>query len=556
MQVKTVLVVSGGGFQGLALIKALHILSNVRVILTDCYSENVSRYFADAFFQSPLIQEETLFLDFTLTLCLRESVEAVFPSTNYELDLLSRHRDKFEARGIDVFVSERPLLDIALDKKKFYEWLKNERLPSLPYFDSPLKESACFPLFGKPRSGWGGRGAYVVANLDEYLALGDDFKRDYLWQPLLKEFEEFSIDFSIDTKRNISPIAIRRRIRNLGGFAILCEPTRHPELNEVAIKTIRLLSLVGACGIMNLQILETKEGYWISDLNPRVGTSMPLSLINGNNPVEFLLGINRGEIKKSNLFIRPCHRTLRTLEEHRIPNLELENVRGVIFDLDDTLFDQKDWIFRKLVLTWEREHATLPDRKRFLTLAMRIVEEGNRSKLFDSLCEELDLKMTDKDRLIDTYRCVQPDGCRVYQDTLPCLIQLRRLGYKLGLITDNPPATQKEKLEKCGFKGYFDEILLTGEFNLSKPDPHTFQIIAFHLNLDLNDLVMVGDNLFRDIQGALDSGFKHAFHIQRPGGLFNFNHDLASMIMPMDGCTSITNLRELLRHLPGPLIYE
>ncbi|MGO8754181.1 MAG: HAD-IA family hydrolase [Gallionellaceae bacterium] len=552
MRVKTVLVISGGGFQGLALIKAMHLLPNVRVLLADCYSENVSSYFADAFFQSPLLNDGQAFLDFAFALCERESVEAVFPSTNFELDLLSRHRGSFKERGIDVFVSDRPLLDLAQDKKQFHAWLINEGLPSLPCFDSPLDQGAGFPLFGKPRGGWGGRGTQVVHDREDYLALADEYKRDYLWQPLLMGFDEYSVDFSINAQSDISSLAIRRRIRALGGFAILCEPSTHARVGEVAADTIRRLPLLGARGIMNLQILVTQDGCWVSDLNPRVGTSMPLSLINGDNPVAFLLGACADEATKPSPPKRPCFRALRTLEERCIPNLDLDSVRAVVLDLDDTLLDQKDWILRKLIMTWERERALLPEKKRFLGMALRIVEEGNRSRLFDALCEELNLGESDRSRLIGTYRSVQPDGCRLYHDVLPCLTQLRRLGYGLGLITDNPPASQREKLEKSGLAGYFDAILLTGELEMTKPDRDAFQEMARRLNQEPDDIVMVGDNLFRDIQGALDFGFKHAFHIQRTGSFFNFSHELATEVMPLDRCTAVNTLRELLWHLRGP----
>jgi len=63
---------------------------------------------------------------------------------------------------------------------------------------------------------------------------------------------------------------------------------------------------------------------------------------------------------------------------------------------------------------------------------------------------------------------------------------------------------------------------------------------------------MVGNNLFRDTQGACYAGYQHAFHIQRAGALFNFNPDLVRRIGNiMPTCTSITSLNELFWHLTG-----
>ena len=110
MRLISALIVSGGGFQGLGLIKALRAVTGTRVLVADCHAENVSRYFADAFFLAPLLRDERVFLEFVLNLCERESVNAVFASTDYELELLARHRDAFRALGATVYVSDTPLL--------------------------------------------------------------------------------------------------------------------------------------------------------------------------------------------------------------------------------------------------------------------------------------------------------------------------------------------------------------------------------------------------------------------------------------------------------------
>ena len=63
---------------------------------------------------------------------------------------------------------------------------------------------------------------------------------------------------------------------------------------------------------------------------------------------------------------------------------------------------------------------------------------------------------------------------------------------------------------------------------------------------------MVGNNLFRDMQGSCNAGYRHAFHIQRAGALFNFNPDLLRRVgNVMPACTSITSLNELFWYLTG-----
>lgn len=543
--------VSGGGFQGLGLIKALRAVRGTRVLVADCYAENVARFFADAFFLAPLVKEEAAFLDFALGLCERESVSSVFASTDYELELLSRHQPAFASRGATVYVSHMPLLRLAADKLAFYQWLQSENLPCLPCYASPEDSDAIYPLIGKPRRGWGGRGVRVLSDRKDVEAVSHDSGEEYVWQPCLQAFEEYSVDFSVDVAGALSPLGFRRRIRSLGGFAILCEPGAPAHVRDAARHTIERLVSLGARGPMNLQLLRAGDACWISDLNPRAGTSMPLSLAAGMNPLAFLL-TGEADNAKDSVVPGSRARALRYLEERIIPDMQLDNVRGVVFDLDDTLLDQKAWMVSKLELTWEKERSILPEREAFLSLALQVIEEGNRAHLFDALCLQLGLDEAARLRLIETYRNAQPQDRPLYCDTLVTLQRLRQLGYRIAILTDNPPASQRLKLEVCGLMPQVDVLVLTADLNRQKPDPEVFAECARLLDLPPGQLIMVGDNLYRDIRGSQAAGYRHAFHVHRAGAFFNFSPDLAARVRgEASQGTPITGLNELFWHLPG-----
>lgn len=547
MKLTSILIVSGGGFQGHALIKALRAVPGIRILVADSYSENVSRYFSDGFFLAPLLEHTQLFLNFLTGLCEQEEVEAIFASTSFELNLLSSRKAEFMTKGITIYVSDAALLDIANDKLLFYRWLNNECLPCQPCYATPHDEGVIFPLIGKPRNGWGGKGVCVLENQAAVKGFTAGKLEDYAWQPCLQDFEEYSVDFAIDVMGNISPLAFRRRIRTLGGLAILCEPGAPEFVRDLARCTIERLIPLGALGPMNLQILRQDDACWVSDLNPRVGTSMPLDLVTAHNPISFLFVHEKSE--ESAPDSGTCFRTLRYLEERCIPSLELEDVHGVVFDLDDTLLDQKEWIFSKLELLWEYERTSLPSSVEFLSMALRILEEGNRAHLIDAICQELRLDNDTRVRMIEAYRNVKPDSCKLYEDVFPTLDQLRRMGYKLALVTDNPVASQQQKLMVCRIKHLFDVVLLTGELGMQKPDSRVFDEISQRIGFAAEQLIMVGDNLFRDIQGALFAGYKHGFHIQRPGAFFNFNMSLAQRVIEKSpAITSIESLNEITWH--------
>jgi len=546
----TALIVCGGGFQGLSLIKALREVAGTRVLVLDTFEENVARYFADACFLAPPLSDADRFLEYALRLCQQEAVDTVFAATNHELDLLSRHRAAFTALGTVVQVSASTVLALAADKLKLYGWLTDEGLSCLPFFENILDPAATPPFIGKRRDGWGGRNVQVVNSIAEARSFSDPGKGAFVWQPLLPEFDEYSIDCAVDQRGRISPLYCRRRIRTLGGFAILGQTGAPDHVLNLANSCLNRLAALGALGPLNLQILRQGDASWVSDLNARVGTSMPLSLVADGNPIEFLLnGVSGSALGSA---AGPRARSLRYLSERYVPDLQLDLVRGVVFDLDDTLLDQKAWILAKLELTWQSATDRLPAHDHFMALALHIIEEGNRSHLFDALAKELGWESLTRTSMIESYRMALPESAPVYPDVLATLTQLRRLGYKLGLLTDNPVASQQQKLEVCGLGPLFDALLFTSALGANKPDPKGFHACSEALGMSAGSLVMVGDNLFRDILGSQSAGFRHGFLVRRKGSFFNFNPALARYAgLDLRQCTPVDELSELFAHLRG-----
>ena len=188
-----------------------------------------------------------------------------------------------------LYVSDTPLLELARDKLLFYRWLVNEGLPCLPCYTTPLDPNAAFPLIGKPRRGWGARGLHILADREAFLKISIDQNQEFVWQPCLREFDEYSVDFSISIEGEISPLHFAAASAQRMGSQSSVSLVRLPHVRETAQRVLERMVPLGARGPMNLQILRIGDSCWVSDLNPRAGTSMPLSLAIGLNPVAFLL---------------------------------------------------------------------------------------------------------------------------------------------------------------------------------------------------------------------------------------------------------------------------
>ncbi|MCH7344186.1 HAD-IA family hydrolase [Pelomonas sp. CA6] len=547
MKARSLLLLCAGGYQGLALIQGLQTLPGLRLIVADAWADNVTRHLADLYVVAPPLSEREAFEDFLLRLCREQGVELLMAATGHELETVERLRGELRALGVTVLVSSGRALRLGRDKLDFYRWLADEGHPALPFYEHPEAEGAPPWLIGKGRATWGGRELLRHRRGQDRV----ETPEAYVWQPLLQDFEEFSVDVAVRPDGAVSPLALRRRLRTVGGYAVVCEPGAPAEVEAAARAVVQGLAVEGACGPLNLQLLRWEGGVAVTDFNPRVGTSMALSVCAGLNPLEFLLAPPRPEAPPARP-AAPLWRSTQLFRQQAVPRLALDGVRGVVLDLDDTLLDQKAWMLDKLRLCWAALADRLPPQPQFLADGWALIEEGQRADLFDRLCARHGWDAALRDALIEAYRAALPAQAVLYPEVLGVLEQLRRAGYRLALLTDNPAASQRQKLRVSGLPALLDAVLLTAELGCRKPEPAAFRAAADALALPPEALVMVGDNLHRDIHGALCAGYRHAFQLTRPGAFFNFDRRRWRELHPEhDAWTALDDLRGLHAHLPA-----
>ncbi|WP_042149445.1 HAD family hydrolase [Paucisalibacillus sp. EB02] len=99
----------------------------------------------------------------------------------------------------------------------------------------------------------------------------------------------------------------------------------------------------------------------------------------------------------------------------------------------------------------------------------------------------------------------------VFDDTFHVLEELKK-DYQLLLLTNGSPSLQNIKLEITPeLKAYFNDILISGDFGVGKPDPSIFQYILERNNLTKEQAIMIGDNLHTDILGSNRIGMENVW---------------------------------------------
>lgn len=106
---------------------------------------------------------------------------------------------------------------------------------------------------------------------------------------------------------------------------------------------------------------------------------------------------------------------------------------------------------------------------------------------------------------------------RLSPETRHLLGCLRRQ-YKLLLLTNGVPQTQREKVRASGCEDFFDMVVVGGEHTEQKPFVSIFKLCFDMLEVEPRDCVMVGDSLEADIQGGFNAGVLASVWINGAGG--------------------------------------
>jgi putative hydrolase of the HAD superfamily len=109
--------------------------------------------------------------------------------------------------------------------------------------------------------------------------------------------------------------------------------------------------------------------------------------------------------------------------------------------------------------------------------------------------------------------------------------------FQLAMITNGPGENQRSRLAPLSLDGYFESIVVSGEFGIRKPDPAIFNHVLEAIDVPASSAVYIGDSYTADVGGAKGAGLS-AVWLNREGSA-----------MPSDGAqpdATIATLDELL----------
>ncbi len=186
------------------------------------------------------------------------------------------------------------------------------------------------------------------------------------------------------------------------------------------------------------------------------------------------------------------------------------NIDAVIFDLDDTLYSEKQYIrsgYKKIA-----EYFNIPDMEEEMWNCFE-----NGGKAIDEVLKAHGL-ISKKEQALYIYRFQEPK-ISLYSGVGELLIRIKKKK-KIGIITDGRPEGQRAKLKALNIN--VDKVIITDELGgaeYRKPNPKAFEIMQKELNTEFEKMVYIGDNIKKDFIAPQKLGMKYIW-FKNPDGLY------------------------------------
>lgn len=222
----------------------------------------------------------------------------------------------------------------------------------------------------------------------------------------------------------------------------------------------------------------------------------------------------------------------------------MTGVQCVVFDIDDTLYLERDYVrsgFHAVGEHLRRTHGV----DGFSRRAWELFESGHRGSTFDVVLAELGMAGALVSELVKVYREHKPD-IELLDDARKLLEELSTK-VRLAIITDGPVESQQRKVDRLGLIRCCEEIVLTGALGpeFAKPSPAAFIRVQDRFDLPPTACVYIGDNPRKDFQAPVKLGWR-AVRVRRAGGLHEEHRGHPSVIEWPDMRVSLSSLTDSL----------
>lgn len=200
----------------------------------------------------------------------------------------------------------------------------------------------------------------------------------------------------------------------------------------------------------------------------------------------------------------------------RIP----EGVRGIIFDLMDTLAHLEPGIYEETHRKSAHALGVSPERLKWAWTNSRkrasIGSFRSTKARIEWVARQLDVTLSDEQlsRIVEEEETMWQKKIQLDKDAISLLEHLRDLGYGLAIVS-NGPVAMRDMGKSLGIGHLVDTFVSSLEVGTLKPEPMIYRRTLERLGLEASECVFIGDGDDHELDGAREMGM-YAIRINRP----------------------------------------
>jgi putative hydrolase of the HAD superfamily len=180
-------------------------------------------------------------------------------------------------------------------------------------------------------------------------------------------------------------------------------------------------------------------------------------------------------------------------------------VRGIFFDLDETLISHKNQLANFIAFQYNlyfEKLKKIPFEEWKVTF-IKLEKNGYVSKdiVYQKLTKIFNISICSQElyqHFLDTFHFYTAP----YDGSIELLHYLKSQELRIGLITNGGTHIQENKIKMLKYEHIFDEIVISESAGIEKPNPKIFELMFTKLALEPEECIYIGDHPVNDIEGA------------------------------------------------------
>lgn len=189
-------------------------------------------------------------------------------------------------------------------------------------------------------------------------------------------------------------------------------------------------------------------------------------------------------------------------------------IKGVVFDLDHTLYDRYGTIEEGAPIIYEKFQKRLAPGLGIEDVAVTMIYADKNYNHFGwgKICDYLNesgffTEPITLEEYTEIMLYVFSQVAVSYDSVYDMFDELRDMGLKIGLITNGKQEVQNKKIKLLGLERTFDEIIICSTPEMRKPNTLPFEIMSQKLGIAPNELMYVGDHPKNDVDASRRTGY-------------------------------------------------